>query len=558
MFAQGPSIEPRLPKEVMTLDRMGCAFPTRLSFMMTLVRRLCREGWRIALTDDTLDGEGYGRRIYTATGPERSYSLLCFSVKLDPEQRNDRVIADAWDATFVLFDGVPSPDDVTRLSESVPLQEAARFRASELVLSRANRSVRVFEHVVSRLAAGEQPDPLLISRIGYLFRTTAVYGNGKFGLADRDVYAWRNEISGPFQAEFLAVYLIRLFTLDLVEHIARGRGGAAAVCLSPETRRFMGVGNSTGLGMAPFLVNHPALIDSWVAGKEAALARVRERGGINPQRMVRFRESLSQARRHLAQWSVSDRLEHERIKTALNDLQDLQSWLFDEKPTSSYWDSVYRWCLRYPTYTQELVVSLLLDPHGDLIDDITDTMTASDQMQIDAAMSVGAVCRIIEQHYAWALRLDLSTQDAKRQFWYVSEEKQEPRLGNRYLEAGADRELPFAVAEGVQKLWSQLSNVAQNTPIGSVLVHCPEYVDIVQRVQTTARCPYGEIQANLIAGDCQPLDILRCKLAFFGAAKFDPKSEKWLRITLFQGAPLPNELLTEAGDGWLFAALPET
>ena len=50
--------------------------------------------------------------------------------------------------------------------------------------------------------------------------------------------------------------------------------------------------------------------------------------------------------------------------------------------------------------------------------------------------------------------------------------------------------------------------------------------------------PYGEIRSNIIAKDFYPIDILRLKLAFFGAVKFDPKSERWLRITLFQGAPL--------------------
>ena len=36
-----------------------------------------------------------------------------------------------------------------------------------------------------------------------------------------------------------------------------------------------------------------------------------------------------------------------------------------------------------------------------------------------------------------------------------------------------------------------------------------------------------------------PIDMLRLKLSFFGAIKFDPRSDKWLRICMFQGAPLP-------------------
>jgi hypothetical protein len=40
----------------------------------------------------------------------------------------------------------------------------------------------------------------------------------------------------------------------------------------------------------------------------------------------------------------------------------------------------------------------------------------------------------------------------------------------------------------------------------------------------------------------QPIDLLRCKLSFFGATRFDPRSDRWVRITMFKGAPYPDEL----------------
>ena len=51
-----------------------------------------------------------------------------------------------------------------------------------------------------------------------------------------------------------------------------------------------------------------------------------------------------------------------------------------------------------------------------------------------------------------------------------------------------------------------------------------------------------------------PIDMLRLKLSFFGAVKFDPKSNKWLRISMFQGAPLPNEL-KKFNDYWVYNSL---
>ena len=162
------------------------------------------------------------------------------------------MIATAWDATFTLFDGTPSAADIKRLERNVPLQEAGRISAKELSLSRANRSVRLFEYVVKELAQGRQPERSRLEQTGYLMRTTAVYGTGKFGAADRSTLVGRPEMQAPFQAEMLSVWLTRAFTIDLVEHLAAEQGGVKAVKLDPTLRRFLGVGNSTGLGMAPF------------------------------------------------------------------------------------------------------------------------------------------------------------------------------------------------------------------------------------------------------------------------------------------------------------------
>ena len=162
----------RSPSEVMRLDRMGSAHPTRLSFLRVLLRRVRDEGWRFERPLWEVDTNGVGRAVYRAIGPERTYSLVAFAHDLPAEMRTDRVIATAWDATFALVDGDPSPDDLDRLAANVPLQEAGRISSKELCVSRANRSVRLFEHVVDRLARGLQPDREQVDAVGYLNLST--------------------------------------------------------------------------------------------------------------------------------------------------------------------------------------------------------------------------------------------------------------------------------------------------------------------------------------------------------------------------------------------------
>ena len=116
----------------------------------------------------------------------------------------------------------------------------------------------------------------LLSKVGYLYRTTAVYGSGKFGLADRFRIKNREEINGPFRLEMMLVYLVRQFTFDQVNHVAHHKNPKKAVKLDEQICKNLGIGNSTGLGMAPFIVNHPTLLNNWILSRETALKKIRE------------------------------------------------------------------------------------------------------------------------------------------------------------------------------------------------------------------------------------------------------------------------------------------
>ena len=551
---------PRPPEVVMRLERMGAAFPTRLSFMRSLVRRMHRERWRIEPIRLDLDDAGHGTVVYTATTPHRRYSLVGFSHHLEPGQRTDRVIADAWDATFSLFDGVPSEADIRRLRAHTPRQEKGRYLTSELVLSRANKSVRLFEHVVERLAQGRQPDPARLASIGYLMRTTAVYGNGKYGMSDRKRYAARPELAGPFRAELLGVYLIRCFTFDLVEHVARRRNPSGWVRLDPGLKRHLGIGNATGLGMAPFLVSHPVLIHRWFHARESALAQVRALRRVPVADIERFRAVLHRAQRHVGEWRVEDAVQTERIAALRDDLRAIDAWTEDSSALSARetpWDRLYRRAARGCSVEgQELLVALLLEPYPSIADALAEGLETNHDERLDPSMTVDGVRALVRGHYHWTLAHDFSRPGASRYFWYYSQESMEPRRGERGSEPGADREMPIAVARDVARLAAALDAAAGNETMASFLARRPELRHVVRRVQIGACHPYAEIRDNLIGTECRPVDILRGKLACFGASKFDPKSDLWTRITLYQGAPLPGELHRAHADDWCFPISP--
>ena len=574
----GPAPDPpvataplRPPDEVMRLERMGCAFPTRLSFGRTLIRDLHATGAVVTTPVWELDDDGFGRAVMAVDFHGHRYSLVAFSQPLRDDQRTDRVIATAWDTAYVLYDGEPDESELDRLAAAVPRQESADHRPTELTLSRANRSVRLFDHVVERLASGRQPDPDLLFSIGYLMRTTAVYGNGKFGIADRARFVDRPAMAGPFRAEMLTVWLIRDFTFALADHIARRRNPGSAVALDRETRRGLGVGNSTGLGMAPFLVNHPILVNNWVMARETALGRVRAVERISEADRRRVRELFDRARAHVDRWLVDDEIQQARIRVLRSELADLDSpvsidtvsidaALAGDRP----FDALVQRAERYSDETRELIVALVLEVNGPLVDGLADCMIAVSEPRLDPAMGVGALRRLIDEYYGWALAIDFERPEETERFWYVSEENLEPRLGRRHHEPGAELEEPLDVARRVQDVMADLDATDQAQSVAGFVAAHPEHRLAVTRVQASATHPYSEIRDNLIGVDCRPIDMLRWKLALFGASRFDPKSDRWTRITLFQGAPLFDEIGPEAAnplddpdDWWLPVVGPD-
>ncbi len=538
-------VELRDPNTIMKLSRLGSFHQSKLSFLRSFLNEF--KDWEYKQDLFNLDEKGYGEAVYSFKKDKRVYSLVCFANHIKDEERSDRVIATKWDAAFTLHDGVPGKQDIERLKKEVPKQEVGRLSYKELTLSRANKSVRLFNHVTENLSQGLQPDLNLLSKVGYLYRTTAVYGSGKFGLADRFRIKNREEINGPFRLEMMLVYLVKQFTFDQVNHVAYHKNPKKAVKLDEQISKNLGIGNSTGLGMAPFIVNHPTLLNNWILSREIALKKIREIKDVNKNDSELFIDCVKKSLTNITSWNTDSEYQKNKINNLLKDIQKFLKFIENEFDfTTEYpFNGIYEW-LEQETCEEciEYVVSIMMEPYSEITEPLVKEMSSDEEkyFNIPAHRTVEDLRNIIEKKYPNILEINFEKKENNQNFWFISKNKEEPRLADRFEEHGSELEQPLAIARDIKKLYEILMVSKNSQTVSDFLIKNSEFRHVVRRVFVVEKFPYSEIQDNTISKNIMPIDMLRLKLSFFGALKFDPRSDKWLRICMFQGAPLPHEL----------------
>ena len=486
----------RHPANVMKLDRLGSFHQTRLSFSRQLIDELISNNWKTEIIKWNINSIGAGNAVIKISSKQRIYSLVVFCHQINDDERSDRVIAEKWDMTFSLFLGIPSKEELDEMSKSLKIQELGRHLPKQLTLSRANKSVRVFNSVLNNLSEGKQPDKKMINNIGYLVRTTAVYGNGKFGIADYLPETNDNPLNKPFQAEMLTVYLIRYFSIELVNYLAKEKGKDKSITLSNEISKHVGVGNATGLGMAPFLINHQKLIHKWIQARETAISRVLSIKKLSTYNQTKIFNLIERAYLYTTQWNVDDVIQFKRINVLRKELKDISNnkSLNDLLNNDYPLQNVYlHFINKISIETQEILNSIFIEPFPELLDDLTDEMGTDEQNTVAIGYKVSQLIKIIKDKYRWALKIDITKPDENFYFWYTSQAKLEPRLGSTQIDHGKEKELPFDIPKQVQNALKILTKL--------------------------------------------PDDMTGAE-----ATKYDPKSNLWTRITLFQGAPLPHQL----------------
>jgi len=354
----------------------------------------------------------------------------------------------------------------------------------------------------------------------------------------------------------MLVYLVRQFTFDQVNHIAKSKNPDKAIKLDIDIARNLGIGNSTGLGMAPFIVNHPTLLHNWIYCREKALKEIRSIEQVNVKDLNIFKDCLIKSKSSINSWTTDSQYQNNKINSLKSDLIKFDKFLEKECSVKEkyLWDIVYKWASKnLKDECLEYIVSMMMEPYDNIIEPLINNMSSEEEefFTIPAHKKVSDLKIILENNYKSIIGIDFSKKDSNFNFWFISKNKEEPRVASRYEERGAELEQPLAIARDIKKLYEKILKTKQTSTIAEFLLSNDDLRHVVRRAFIVDKFPYSEIQDNTIGASLVPIDMLRLKLSFFGAVKFDPRSDKWLRINMYQGAPLLHEMKS-SNDTWVY------
>ncbi|MFC4171393.1 hypothetical protein ACFOYU_04885 [Microvirga sp. GCM10011540] len=545
-------------------EKLAAFQPSRISITRALMNKMVRERWEISIERFDVDETATGTVVYSIKAPHQEFSFIAFSRPPSRKARTGRIIGQAWDMMGTLNEGPATEADIQSAREELPKLYRGRATPNALVWCRSNRSMRVFDQTYAALAEGRQPSINELAQVCYLMRNTGLDGNGTFGTRSFPSLGPDHALGRPLEAQLLTAYLMREYSCDLVEHLAR-LASPKAVPLDPAIRRYLGVGNGSALGLIFFIHKHPQLISSFIAAREEAIATAR---GLQLAKEDARIDKLNSMIRRAIIFRRQDRMVYETFTSSADvadDLEKVAGALVELRETGRVNGQICTYPLdalaqhfekSLRPESVETYLSLLMELVPDETDALLPSIGGPDEVNVAPGERVAGLMALIRDKYQWALDIDMSTPEAYKYVWYKSETAEEPRRGARE-EVPEAFDLGLDICGGVQALLADLGREAQDLSVARFLLKHPGHRYLVARLQTLRDLPYHTPMANINAEEFTPIDLVRLmNVGIHGIDKTRDFLRRNLRGVLYHGAPTPDEIRAGKADYWAYPAEP--
>ena len=547
------------PSVIMDPRRLGALQPNRMSASRSFINTMIRDGWTIVLDELTLDARGNGQAKYTVSGPAGAVTFLAFLREPIGGNRTSRIIGTSWDMVGSLIDGIATEEQIEQTAQELPKLYEGRAPHGTLMWFRSNQSLRIFQHVRQSLASGHQPDAMKIKRVGYLMRNTGLDGNGTFGSTSFKALPAGHLLEVPYFAQMLSAYLMRELSIDVVQELARHDSPENAVALTPDIKRFIGVGNGSALGLVMFVYNRPRLIHGYISAYADALTHVL-RMPIEP-RDTRFDQLERLLDRTISYRALEDT--SYKVFTGSREIAADLRRVRGVVRAARRGDIAVRGNETLLAATHRLVHgtvsvdaeeafnALLLELAPDYCDAlVTSRLVVNEELDLDPRTTVGTVRSVLHERFSWTLDIPLNDPEYRDRVWYQSRAAEEPRSGPQDEVPGA-HDVVLDYPGQARELARLLDGRESDEAIGVLLFDHPELEQLVRHMLALRDDVYGIPHADPHDGDFVPVWVIRLMNSFIhGLDRTEDHLGRIIRGLIFEGAPFRDELDGADGSAW--------
>jgi hypothetical protein len=357
--------------------------------------------------------------------------------------------------------------------------------------------------------------------------------------------------------------MMREFSFDLVEHMARARSPSASG-LDPAIKSYLGAGNATGIGLNLVFANHPRLMSRWLEQREFTLAVARRQEVFKGSARTQLKNLLDRYITYLREDRTGDggliASKDGTLRDVIGFKEHLDAAIAAGPQAATTWQTL---CdpvqSRMNLEAQEIVNALLLEAHPAICDEVDPHSSVSESLELIPEMPVHRLLELANENFAWALRVDIRNPEEDYWIWYRSIEGEEPRMA---VAANGDvpqcRNLVRNLPALLQSLIADASPRDRRETVARFLLEHPQHRDIVRIVQSEAGMRYGTLRANMLNKDFSPLHLTRFVLqALKGMEKSSTMGDRWVRGVFLQGAPTRDSISAgTASPDWVYPTLP--
>ena len=154
-----------------------------------------------------------------------------------------------------------------------------------------------------------------------------------------------------------------------------------------------------------------------------------------------FYNCLKKSLKNITSWNSDSEFQKNKIKQLLSDLNKFINFIenkFDFDQEYAF-NKIYLWiesnlkdeCIEY-------IVSIMMEPYEKITNPLVKEMSSDEEkyFNIPTGRTIFDLRQILEKKYENIIKIDFKEKENNKFFWFVSKNKEEPRIADRFVEEG--------------------------------------------------------------------------------------------------------------------------